>query len=54
MMHSDEILMELGKGLMACRVDKTSIGWGLEELESAAQEAAIRSSDSDDETTEEG
>lgn len=50
MMRSDEILMKLGEGVMTCKVDKASMGFGLQELESAAEEAAARSSDSDDET----
>jgi len=42
--------MKLGEGVMTCKVDKASMGFGLQELESAAEEAAARSSDSDDET----
>jgi len=50
---SDATLQELGAALMKVEVDKDSIGWGLEELESAANEALERESDSDDETEDE-
>jgi hypothetical protein len=35
---------------MNVKVDKAMIGWGLEELEIAAQEAVARERDSDDES----
>ena len=50
---SDATLQELGAALMKVEVDKDSIGWGLEELESAANEALERENDSDDETEDE-
>lgn len=46
---SDEYLGLLGKQLMDVNMDKTVIGWGLEELEMAAQEVVAREEDSDDE-----
>ena len=41
----------LGQQLMDVKVDKAMIAWGLEELETAAQEAVTRERDSDDEYT---
>lgn len=48
--NSDDILEIIGKTLMEVKVDKASIDWGLEEIESAAKQSAELQSDSDDET----
>jgi len=47
---NDEYLALIGQQLMNVKVDKAMIGWGLEELELAAQEAVARERDSDDES----
>ncbi|PPQ78136.1 hypothetical protein CVT24_006421 [Panaeolus cyanescens] len=45
----DAVLSSLGHSLINLRLDKAAIGWGLDELESAAKEAIAREPDSDDE-----
>ncbi|TFK64078.1 SHQ1-domain-containing protein [Pluteus cervinus] len=45
---SDEDLISLGKRLAELRVEKESIGWGLDELEAATQGVEEREADSDD------
>ncbi|KAF5358354.1 hypothetical protein D9756_001892 [Leucocoprinus leucothites] len=46
---SDETLNRLGKALEKIKVEKSAIGWDLEELEAATHEAINREVDSDDE-----
>lgn len=46
---SDDVLFSLGHSLMNLRLEKSAIGWGLDELELAAKEAIAREPDSDDE-----
>jgi protein SHQ1 len=48
--NSDDVLEIMGKTLMEVKLDKASIDWGLEEIESAAKQSAELQSDSDDET----
>jgi hypothetical protein len=47
---SNDILHEMGATLRDLKVEKDSIGWGLEELEAAARDAVYGESDSDDES----
>lgn len=49
----DEALEQLAISVSSLRMDKSFIGWGLEELEKQAQEDLERSSDSDDESEDE-
>ncbi|KAF9036572.1 SHQ1-domain-containing protein [Panaeolus papilionaceus] len=46
---ADDVLFSLGHSLMNLRLEKSAIGWGLDELELAAKEAIAREPDSDDE-----
>lgn len=46
---SDKTLNDLGTLLEKTKVEKTTIGWDLEELEAATREALNREPDSDDE-----
>lgn len=50
---SDEVLATLADAVQAVRVKKSTIGWGLEELEALTREEADRSTDSDDESEDE-
>ncbi|KAF8911140.1 SHQ1 protein-domain-containing protein [Gymnopilus junonius] len=45
----DETLAVLGKSLTEVKVNRHSIGWGLQEIEKAASQALDRETDSDDE-----
>lgn len=49
----DDVLQQLADAVAALKMEKSAIGWGLEELEKIAQEDLERSSDSDDESEDE-
>lgn len=49
-LSSDELLQELGSKLKTLKMEKSLIGWDLEELEAATRDAQERESDSDDES----
>ncbi|KAJ7171180.1 SHQ1 protein-domain-containing protein [Mycena filopes] len=49
----DDTLREIGAALKGLRLPKSAIGWDLEELEAATQDAQGRQTDSDDESDEE-
>jgi hypothetical protein len=47
---SEEVLRELGSRLAAVTIEKSHLGWGLEELEAATRLSEGRETDSDDES----
>ncbi|GJE86893.1 SHQ1-domain-containing protein [Phanerochaete sordida] len=50
---SDEALLQLADAVASLKMEKSAVGWGLEELEKIAREDLDRSSDSDDESEDE-
>ena len=52
-MHSDDQLRDLAKAVAAVKIEKSMIGWDLEELESLALQEMDRTPDSDDEDEDE-
>lgn len=51
---SDEALAALGKAASSLSMDKSWIGWDLEDLEALTQSDSQREADSDDESGSEG
>lgn len=50
MLYSDEVLADIGKKLKSLDIERSLIGWELEELEEATRQNDLsRESDSDDE-----
>ena len=52
-LHRDEVLQQLADSVASLRMEKSFIGWDLEQLEKLTQDDLERSSDSDDESEDE-
>ena len=49
---SDDVMVNLGEDISRVEMKKTSVGWNLEQLETATDLEEERDSDSDDETSD--